>query len=140
MDAFIYCADLICTGCAEAVKEDVTNAGFAPADPDNESSYDSDQFPKGPYSDGGGEADTPQHCGHCGAFLENPLTPDGYEWLRTECERAGVLVPDEDDSLDVERSAQKAQEDWDATGRHGGSPDEDAPLAQWIRFYPEAWN
>jgi len=28
----------------------------------------------GPYPDGGGEADAPQHCGGCGVFLENPLT------------------------------------------------------------------
>jgi len=31
--------------------------------------------------DGGGEADTPQHCDGCGAFLENPLTADGYGYV-----------------------------------------------------------
>ncbi|KKL11925.1 hypothetical protein LCGC14_2540860, partial [marine sediment metagenome] len=34
-----------------------------------------------PYLDGGGEADTPQHCDHCSVFLENPLTGDGYAYV-----------------------------------------------------------
>jgi hypothetical protein len=53
-------------------------------DPKDESSYDSDFFPKGPYCNGGGEADNPQHCDHCCTFLENPLTADGYKYVR-EC-------------------------------------------------------
>lgn len=28
------------------------------------------------------EADTPQHCETCNAFLKNALTGDGFEWLR----------------------------------------------------------
>ncbi len=48
----------------------------------DESSYDSDEWPKGPYGDGGGEADVPQHCGHCKEFLENPLTPEGMAYVR----------------------------------------------------------
>jgi len=28
-----------------------------------------------------GEADAPQHCGECGAFLENPLTGEGYTYV-----------------------------------------------------------
>jgi hypothetical protein len=48
----------------------------------DQSSYDSDEYPKGPYPDGGGEADTPQHCDHCHCFLENPLTSDGYDYVR----------------------------------------------------------
>ena len=35
----------------------------------------------GPLPDGGGEADTPQHCAHCGVFLENPLTQDGVKYV-----------------------------------------------------------
>ena len=30
----------------------------------------------------GDEADTPQHCAACNAFLQNALTGDGVEWLR----------------------------------------------------------
>lgn len=36
---------------------------------------------QGPYAEGGGEADTPQHCDGCMAFLENPLTTDGVAWV-----------------------------------------------------------
>lgn len=48
----------------------------------DESLWDSDAWPKGPYSDGGGEADSPQHCAECGEFLDNPLTPEGIEFVR----------------------------------------------------------
>ncbi len=51
----------------------------------DETAYDSDDFPKGPYPDGGGEADGPSYCDDCGKFLENDLTDDGLrsvvEWL-----------------------------------------------------------
>ena len=96
MDAFVFQADIYCADCGEAIRKRLTDEGKAPADPDDESSYDSDEFPKGPYEDGGGEADTPQHCGsgdgcinaiagnddtEVGAFLENPLTKDGVEYV-----------------------------------------------------------
>jgi len=42
---------------------------------------DSNHYPHGPIGDGGGEADCPQHCDSCGAFLENPLTPDGVAYV-----------------------------------------------------------
>lgn len=51
-------------------------------DDSDESSYDSGEFPKGPYGNGGGESDTPQHCGGCHEFLENPLTSAGYRYIR----------------------------------------------------------
>ena len=44
--------------------------------------FDSGDSPAGPYPDGGGEADTPQHCDSCGRFLENALTADGTECVR----------------------------------------------------------
>jgi hypothetical protein len=47
----------------------------------DESDYDCDDLPKGPYADGGGEADTPQHCDGCGQFLGNPLTGDGLVYV-----------------------------------------------------------
>jgi hypothetical protein len=50
-------------------------------DPVNPATWDSDEFPKGPESDGGGESDTPAHCCQCHTFLENPLTGDGYEYV-----------------------------------------------------------
>lgn len=82
LDVYVYAADLHCTRCGEKLREDLTREGRAPADPEDEKSYDSDNFPKGPYADGGGESDAPQHCGTCGRFLGNPLTADGVAYLK----------------------------------------------------------
>src|ERR1700730_4627230 len=96
MDAYLYKAALWCGPCiikalvagrkaapgaidmppAEALKQVVSANGFT-----SESDYDSDDLPKGPYADGGGEADTPQHCDVCGPFLEIPLTGDGLIYV-----------------------------------------------------------
>jgi hypothetical protein len=96
MDVYLYNAALWCGPCiiktlvagrkaapgaidmppAEALEQIVSANGFI-----NESDYDSHDLPKGPYADGGGEADTPQHCDGCGQFLENPLTGDGLIYV-----------------------------------------------------------
>jgi len=96
MDAYIYKAALWCGPCiiktlvaerkaapgavdlspAEALQQIVSANGFT-----GESDYDSDDLPKSPYADGGGEADTPQHCDGCRQFLENPLTGDGLIYV-----------------------------------------------------------
>lgn len=100
MDVYIYCADIYCEACGEKFRQDLTSQGLAPADPDDEYTYDSDQFPKGPYPDGGGESDSPQHCGNhdachdptiidgkrCGKFLENDLTSAGVLYLKQSAE------------------------------------------------------
>ena len=96
MDAYIYKAGLWCRLCvikalvaarkaapgaidmspAEALQQIVSANGFT-----RESDYGSDDLPKGPYAQGGGEADTPQHCEGCRQFLGNPLTSDGMLWV-----------------------------------------------------------
>ena len=81
-DAYIFQADIYCADCAESIMAQIAAAGGKPADTSDESTFDSDVWPKGPYTDGGGESDTPQHCAGCGTFLENPLTSDGYEYVR----------------------------------------------------------
>ena len=73
MDAYIYCGDVYCESCTGGIMEDLVGSAL-----DN---GDSDTYPQGPFPYGGGEADSPQHCGGCGAFLENPLTPDGDEYV-----------------------------------------------------------
>ena len=73
MDAYIYQAALLCEDCGEAKRVELTKAGKAPADPEDEYSYDSDDFPKGPYPDGGGESDYEEHCDSCGTELDNPV-------------------------------------------------------------------
>jgi hypothetical protein len=101
MDAYIYCADIYCEDCGEKIREDIDREGLAPTDPDDEHTYDSEEYPKGPYAEGGGESDCPQHCGSgadcvnaielyngtkIGAFLENPLTSDGLTYARESYE------------------------------------------------------
>ena len=70
--AYRFQGDLYCKACGEVLK-----TGLKP-------NKDSERFPLGPCADGGGEADCPQHCAECGAFLENPLTEEGYCYLRRE--------------------------------------------------------
>lgn len=92
MNVYMYAADLWCEECGAKIYDELTEAGNAPEDPEDDSSFDSDDFPKGPYSDGGGEADSPNHCAagsDCinavdgnGVFLENPLTEVGYEYVK----------------------------------------------------------
>lgn len=117
MKAFIYRAALLCEPCGEATRRYLTKELRAPADPNDESSYDSDWFPKGPYPNGGGEADTPQHCDHCSTFLENPLTPDGDAYVR---EQAAEFDGPDRSWDEIATAAEK-----------GGKP----VLGLWIRYY-----
>lgn len=98
MNAYIYQADIYCDDCGRALCRTVPFPDGA--DRNNESSWDSDDYPKGPYADSGGESDSPQHCGagadclnaiilrlrgkryKVGVPLENPLTPDGVQYVR----------------------------------------------------------
>jgi hypothetical protein len=78
MDAFMYQAALYCAPCGEKIRRRLTAEGRAPSDSSDEYSYDSDDFPKGPYPDGGGEADSAQTCEACGVALENPVIGGAY--------------------------------------------------------------
>lgn len=89
MRVYIYQSALLCEDCGDAKRAALDPNRPAHIDPDNESSYDSGEYPKGPYGDGGGEADSPQHCDHCGVFLQNPLTDDGREYVRERVEAEG---------------------------------------------------
>lgn len=103
MEAYIYQADLICADCGEKVRKDLRATGKGPLDEDDEYTYASDEYPTGPFDDGGGEADCPQHCGRCGVFLENPLTLDGEDYTRDAVEEA--LAASRTDSVAVQEWA-----------------------------------
>lgn len=75
----IYCANMYCDECTEKIKEDHAKDGFVPDDPDNQYTYDSDEYPKD--CDVTCEADCPQHCAGCHVFLENDLTCDGADYV-----------------------------------------------------------
>ena len=104
MLVYIYAADIYCEQCGEAIREEVIHEGFVPDDPDDEASYDSGEFPKGPYLPE--EADCPQHCGSgpdcinaieldngrkVGAWLENDLTADGIAYVQDAIQRRGPV-------------------------------------------------
>jgi hypothetical protein len=76
---YIYQSDVYCESCGETLKRRLDKKGYTPTDPSDESSWDSDKYPKGPYYNQ--ESDGPEHCGACGEFLENPLTTEGYQYL-----------------------------------------------------------
>lgn len=82
MDAYIFQAALYCPDCTRQIKRELKKEGKDPRDFEDEHTYDSDEYPKGPFSEGGGEADSPQHCDACHVFLENPLTGDGEDYVR----------------------------------------------------------
>lgn len=69
--AFVYDADIWCDDCGYAIRAQLTREGDSPEDPDDESSYDSDDFPKRASDDD--EADCPQHCA-AGAKCRNSVT------------------------------------------------------------------
>ena len=90
INAYIYCADIYCENCGKDIISFLDSRGKI-------DTGDSDDYPQGPYSDGGGEADSPNHCGsyadcinalelpdfpRVGMFLENPLTTDGYDYVK----------------------------------------------------------
>ena len=76
MGAYAFEGELFCAECAAATMRDLK--GHVP----KSCRDDSECWPQGPYADGGGEADLPQHCGGCDQFLENPLTADGVAYVR----------------------------------------------------------
>ena len=92
---WIYCADMWCHECGKAIKADIIASGKAPADPTDERSFDSDEFPK--YCSESDESDCPNHCAagdEClahielpdgtkiGALLTESLTTDGAEYVK----------------------------------------------------------
>lgn len=108
--AYVFAADLLCADCGAAMRDQIDKESGVPRK-DREHD-DSDSYPAGPYPDGGGEADSVQHCGNhaaclraeqmpltgawspdkvrgtaaetgkIGAWLENPLTSEGLQALR----------------------------------------------------------
>jgi len=80
MDVFIFQASLYCDSCGRKIRESLDAKGEQPADVRDERTYDSDEYPKGPYQDAGGESDSFQHCESCETFLRNSLTTQGVSY------------------------------------------------------------
>jgi hypothetical protein len=74
MRVYLFQAELLCEPCGKAMCDTLSKESNS-----SELTFDSDDFPSGPHEVD--EADTPQHCGSCGVFLENPLTRDGEDYV-----------------------------------------------------------
>jgi len=103
--AYTYQADVWCDKCAAHIIGELQRNGTAPSDTEDETSFDSDDYPKRYWPDSE-EADGPQNCasGNCGGgpsdgfgaygtFLENGLTTDGYEYLKSMLDGHGKTLP-----------------------------------------------
>ena len=107
MNVYMYQSELFCGDCGEVIRKELREHGYIPCDFE-ESSFDSDEYPKGPIPDGGGEADCPRHCGsgaecvkafyligdqeNIGAWLENPLTKEGFEYVKEAIEEGREIA------------------------------------------------
>jgi hypothetical protein len=64
--SYIYLADVWCDDCGRAICSRLKREGKAPVNPDDEWTFDSDEYPKRAGDDE--ESDTPEHCAageHC---------------------------------------------------------------------------
>jgi len=122
MNVYIYQADVWCAVCAKKIIQELIEVENIPENVHNEATYDSDNFPKGPYPEGGGEADTPQHCAGCKAFLKNPLTSEGEKYVLD-------LLGEEDDP--VVRLPPK--------GWQYDTPKHSKRFVEWIDRYSYLW-
>lgn len=77
---YIYQADVYCEWCGAGICDELDKKGLAPEDPDDDYSYDSDDYPKECCNDSD-YADTPQHCGECHRPLGTSLTADGVQYV-----------------------------------------------------------
>lgn len=97
--AYIYQADVWCDACGERICAELDAEGRRPAEPDDQHTYDSDDYPK-QFDAESDEADGPQNCasGNCagtyGTFLQNPLTQHGYEHLQGMLNEHGSVLPE----------------------------------------------
>ena len=103
--SYIYQADVWCDDCGRAICKRLTQEGKAPADPSDECSFDSDDYPKQADED---ESDTPQHCaawtqclnavmlpsGDKVGFLFGELTRDGVEYVKDAIAEGRTEVTD----------------------------------------------
>ena len=78
MDFYIFQADTYCQLCASGIKARLD----PPPTPEDEWTFDSDEYPKGAFDSDYEESDSPDHCASCQIFLKNPLTSDGEAYIR----------------------------------------------------------
>jgi hypothetical protein len=117
-NVYMFQGALYCEDCGQNIQNKIRKENRTPEDEDDETSFDSDDFPKGPFSNGGGEADNPQHCdsqkaclnaielpcgSKIGAWLGNPLTNDGINYLTNSILEDSLTRKNSQHSLQVAR-------------------------------------
>jgi len=75
--AYIYCADKYCSDCGARIKEWLDKAEQTPEHPEDETTFDSDEYPK--RCDDDETSDSPQHCGSHGECLNAVTLKSGYK-------------------------------------------------------------
>ena len=103
--AYIYAADIYCDDCGDEIKARIQAEGKAPENPNDETSYDSDEYPK--YCSDDDESDSPQHCGShedclnavtlpsgrkIGCLIGTNLTDAGVEYLKEIVDKGGEVA------------------------------------------------
>jgi len=73
--AYIYLADVWCNSCGRAIRKRLKREGLAPENPNDEWSFDSDEYPKRAGDDD--ESDTPQHCANDEHCINAVMLPNG---------------------------------------------------------------
>jgi hypothetical protein len=104
--SYIFNADMYCDDCGEDIRRAIDAAGNTPADPDDEGSYDSGEYPKR-CNGSSDEFDCPEHCGSgkdcsnvyefpdgwkIGAWLENDLTTAGEDYVKDAVRWGGEVA------------------------------------------------
>lgn len=125
MEVYVYQAELFCRECGEHLLTSIVPPEGVDKNNRDESLYDSSDYPKGPYADGGGEADSPQHCGDCGEFLGNPLTPDGVAYVR----RALTIYESTGEGRDIVLNIWR--EHYGLDSHYAEAEDNAEPLEEW---------
>lgn len=90
---YAYNAALYCVPCGTEICNTIDMAKLVELyGEDWDLPYDTDHYP---LLGKNGESDSPDHCGECGEFLENPLTDDGVNYVvelaQFELERDGKI-------------------------------------------------
>ena len=88
---FVYQADTYCDDCGDNIRGKLHAQGLAPEDTMDHTSYDSADFPKGADVEHE-ESDIPNHCAQCGKMLHNPLTSEGYKYVRAALSELPALT------------------------------------------------
>ena len=81
MLGYTYAADVYCKPCGDKIRASLDASGRTPANVQDETTFDSGEYPKGPVDFAYEEADYPDVCATCGVAMENPLTEYGTEQL-----------------------------------------------------------